>query len=469
MPGRRLLLAAVTTAAVFACAPAAWAARPPNDNRANAAGIRLGQTVNGTTVGSTVESLEPPSGCGPAGPSVWYRLDVKTAGRVITLVSAHGDLDVVVDVFRHLRSQVQPVSCDMSDQSGRASTDFRVQPGESFFVRVAQQTQSGPGDFSLTVGLARPAARPPGTPLGARGRSGSVQRVFEPSNAWSTTMLEGRTYRLNLASGSCLRLSLYPPGTSSFEDEAPVRSLGCRGYALFTPGSGESGRYSLLVEPGGSRAAVRYHLQVGLAGPDDTTPGHFIRNHAVVRGRLNANRLDVVDLYRFDVTRTSITALRLDSGSGFFLRLITERGRTVASGEDIAVRTRPGRYYAVVRAARGEAGRYRLSRASRTITRTHLGVVPSLASPGGAVSLRTTVSPAESGPVVILVERFDPLAGYQFMRTLRVHAVGGHAAVGFLPPSVGFYRARATFVGTRDAATSGTGWHRFKVQAPLTE
>jgi hypothetical protein len=70
---------------------------------------------------------------------------------------------------------------------------------------------------------------------------------------------------------------------------------------------------------------------------------------------------------------------------------------------------------------------------------------------------------------VIYVERFDPLAGYQFLRTLRVHAAGGHAAVGFLPPSVGFYRARATFLGTRDAATSSTGWHRFKVQAPLTE
>src|SRR5689334_7674613 len=115
MPRRPLLLAAAITAAALACAPAAWAARPPNDNRANAAGVRLGQTVNGTTVGSTVESLEPGSTCGPAGPSVWYRLDGATRGRVIALVRARGDLDVVVDVYRHLRSQVEPVSCDLSD------------------------------------------------------------------------------------------------------------------------------------------------------------------------------------------------------------------------------------------------------------------------------------------------------------------------------------------------------------------
>jgi hypothetical protein len=336
-------------------------------------------------------------------------------------------------------------------------------------VRIAQQVQSGPGVFSLTVGLAQPPDRPPGTALGSHGANGSVQRVFVPSQAWSMTMREGQTYRINLASHSPLRLSLYPPGTSSFEDESPVRFLTRGGYAIFTPGSGEGGRYSLLVQPGASRSAVRYHLEVGAAGPDDTTPGMFIHNHSVVRGRLDANRLDVVDLYRFDVVKTSRTELRLAPGDhAFGLRLMSERGRSVASGEDISVRTRPGRYYAVVRASRGEAGRYRLSLASRTITRTRLGVVPSLAPPGGAVSLTATVSPAASGPVVILVERFDPLAGYQFMRTLRTHAIAGRAVVAFRPPSVGFYRARATFVGTRDAATSGTGWQRFKVQAPLT-
>jgi hypothetical protein len=373
-------------------------------------------------------------------------------------------------VFLRERSQTTPVSCDVSDRRGQASTDFRVRPGESYLIRVAQQVQSGPGIFALTVGVARPAQSPPGTRLPDRGGNGSVQRVFEPGNAWSIVMREGRTYRINLASRACLRLSIYPPGTSSFDDEPAVRTLDCRGYTIFTPAAGEGGRYSLVVQPGRSRDAQRYHLQVGFAGPDDTTPGAFIHNHAVARGSLDAEHLDVVDLYRFDVLQASITQLRLSAGDrDFSVRLITERGRSLARGEDISVRTRPGRYYAVVRAGREATGRYRLHRASRTITHTRLSPTPALAAPGTTMALSATIQPAESGPVLIIVERLDPLAGYQFMRGMRVRAVGGRAVATFAPPSVGLYRARATFLGTSFAATSGTGWRGFTIQAPLTE
>jgi hypothetical protein len=39
--------------------------------------------------------------------------------------------------------------------------------------------------------------------------------------------------------------------------------------------------------------------------------------------------------------------------------------------------------------------------------------------------------------------------------------------VRLVPPGVGHYRATATFEGTRDAATSGTGWRPFAVEVPL--
>jgi len=85
------------------------------------------------------------------------------------------------------------------------------------------------------------------------------------------------------------------------------------------------------------------------------------------------------------------------------------------------------------------------------------------------VTLTASIQPAESGPVVMIVERFDPLAGYQFTRAMHVHAFGGRAVATFAPPSVGIYRARATFVGTKLAATSGTGWRSFTIHGPLTE
>lgn len=462
------LFVAVVVAVVLVCASGAWAAAPSNDNRAQAQLIRLGSTVSGTTVGATVEAVEPGSGCGITGASVWYRVDPAASGRAIAILQAHGDLDVVVDVFRRERSQVAPVTCDVSDRHGLSSSDFAVGAGESYLIRVAERPGSSSGTFTLTVDLAKPAEQPPGRPLPAGGARGSVRRVFEPSNAWSARLRAGRTYRVNLAAQDCLGLAIYAPGTSSF-DEAPVRTVGCGGYTLFTPVAGAGGRYSFVVRAGSSREVERYHLQVGGAAGDDTSPGRFLRNHEVVHGRLNARRLDVVDLYRFDVVHRSLTELRVGSGAEVSVTLLSQYGRRIARGEDVAVTTPPGRYFAAVRAGRLAAGRYRLVRASRVITRTRLSAVPAVSSPGGRVSLVTRITPAVEGPVTVVVERFDPLAGYQFLRQFRTRSFGGIATVGLAVRSVGRYRARATFEGTRDAAASATGWHTFAVQRPLTE
>ena len=81
--------------------------------------------------------------------------------------------------------------------------------------------------------------------------------------------------------------------------------------------------------------------------------------------------------------------------------------------------------------------------------------------------LTAAVSPSTGGPVEIVVERFDPLEGFQFLRSFRLRARGGRANASFRPPSEGSYRARAVFKGTRDAARSTSGYARLKVQSPL--
>jgi hypothetical protein len=346
-----------------------------------------------------------------------------------------------------------------------------MRKGQSYLIRVSQQPQSVSGDFTFNVNIGQPPASAPGRQLPRGGANGTVQRIFEPSNSWSTRMKEGVTYRVNLSPSACTRLSIYGPGTTDFEDESPQRTLTCGGYVLFTPGPHASGRYSFLVEPNTSRRGkLSYHLQVAKASMDDTVPGRFVRNHSRARGSLNANRIDVIDLYRFDVTKSSITDLVLSSGGDFSIRLIRAGGKRIASGDDnIHVRTPPGRYFAVVRAGRHASGRYRLLRQSKTITHTTMTATPKVGGPGSSVALRVNVAPGAAGPVTILVERFDPVSGWQFDKRFETRASGGHAGVTFHPPSIGRYRAQAIFNGTRAAAGSKTGLVKFRIEEPLRD
>lgn len=476
---KRVILAFVASIAVStALATTALAAPPPNDTRPNAQQLQLGQTVNGNTTDATSDD-DDASGCGPSDtPSVWYRLDANQAGRAIVQLKANGDLDVVVDVYRRVRSQFNALACDSSDKSGRASTEFRLRKGDSYLIRVSQRTGSVSGTFTLLVDIGQPPASAPGRPLSRRGATGTVQRVFEPSDAYSTNMSEGVTYRINLAPQSCTRLSIYGPGANDFDGRAK-RVLGCGGYTLFTPGARESGRYSFLIEAASSRRTPqRYRLQVGRAKSDDTAPGEFVRNHTGVRGGLNANRLDVVDLYRFDVTTQSITdlVLRTPSEADFDLVLVGDNGRRIkcacsgGGNENIHIRTSIGRYFVLIRAHRHAHGSYRLTRASKTITSTTLTPIPRDQSNGnGPVTLQVAVTPASVGPVTVFVERFDPVSGWQFVRRFETRISGSSTSVSFNPPSVGRYRAQATFNGTRLAAGSRSRVEQFRVEAPLQD
>jgi hypothetical protein len=471
--GRLLVPLLMLIAVALATATSAYAAPPSNDDRASAQEVRLGQQVEGTTVEATAAE-DDRSDCGPSDtPSVWYRIEGSETGRAIVSLQADGDLDVVLDVYQRVRSRFNELSCDTSDRRGSASTEFRMKRGQSYLIRVAQQTDSVPGTFSFNVNIGQPPASAPGKPLPRRGASGTVQRIYEPSNAYFTHLREGQTYRVNLSPESCMRLSIYGPGTRSFEQSAR-RVLRCGGYTQFTPGAHEGGRYSFLIEPASSRRTKQsYRLQVARAGSDDAVPGRFFRNFQRVRGSLNANRVDVIDLYRFDVVRRSITDLQLTAGSEFDVVLLSAGGhriaRSSADGDRIHVRTRPGRYFVVVRAHRHASGRYRLSRASKTITHTSLSVSPQRSSPGASVNLGVRVSPGASGRATIVVERFDPTSGWQFLHRYEPRVSGGSGGVTFTPPSVARYRARAVFNGTRIASGSSSSVEHFRVEAPLTE
>jgi hypothetical protein len=472
---------AVTVLVAFGLlASAAQAAPPGNDNRGNAQALGVPSTVRGTTVDATTEPNEPFACTGAPANSVWYSISPSAARDLVLELDAAGDLDAVVDVFRRDRSQLSSLACGQTNRSGRLTLDFSQPRNAPLLVRVAQRENSASDAFSLRVVAPDAPERPPGRALGGSGASGRVDRIANPDDAYGVSMSAGRTYRVHVVSRErCVSASLYPPGASSFGEASPVRSFGCDEYFLYTPGPGEGGRYSIQVRaPRSRRGALPYHLQVARAGEDDTAPGLQLANDVRVRGALRGSGVDVVDLYRFEVRRPSILDLRLKAGSSspFNLQLVGEGGRRIAcacgssGGQQIRLKLKPGRYFTAVRSRSGGNGRYTLSRLTRIITKTRVlvnGRRDADVRPGQSVTIGVRVAPDASGPVTVDVERFDPLAGWQFYTRFRRRASGGSASIPFTPPSEGRWRVRATFDGTRIAAPSGPAGAAFTVAEPL--
>ena len=67
----------------------------------------------------------------------------------------------------------------------------------------------------------------------------------------------------------------------------------------------------------------------------------------------------------------------------------------------------------------------------------------------------------------LVIERFDPLAGWQFFREVHGAAAGGTAGIAFTPPAEGRWRAKTAFEGTRIAAPSRSGYATLLTAPPL--
>jgi len=151
-------------------------------------------------------------------------------------------------------------------------------------------------------------------------------------------------------------------------------------------------------------------------------------------------------------------------------RIACECGFT--GSKEIDRRVKPGRYFAVVRARDGAAGKYALRRLARTITHARMlvdGRRSATVGPGQGVTLDLTVSPPVAGHAALLIERFDPLVGWLFFSSPRPAVIAGHGRLRFVPPSVGRWRASGDYLGTRTAAPSPGGTVRVTVQEPLVD
>jgi hypothetical protein len=477
---RLLALSLLLPAALLAQAAPAAAAPPPNDARASAQPVgALPATLRGTTVDATLDEDEPFSGCGgPGKGSVWYALETPEARAIIVALDAGGEMDATVAVFERQRSQLRPVDCRTTDRRGEATIDVDAAKGADYLIRVAPLANSVSEAFTLRVIAPDPPARPPGQGLPVGGTSGQVDRLANPDDAWAVQMTAGRTYRLNFVSPGrgCPAAQLFAPGAASF-DGAAIRELDCDEQTLYTPD--RSGRYTVYVgAPRASRVRLPYRLRIGRAGRDDTAPGIEIANDDRVGGSLRGGELDALDLYRFSVARRSDLSVRLETSRNFQVLLLSAGGRRLACGcgpagsKQVERRIAPGRYFLAVRARDGDGGSYALARLTRTITSSTMlaGAKRSFSLPaGGSINLTLRVSPTVDGRTTMLVERFDPLAGWLFDARFHPRLAGGRATVSFRPPTVGNWRVTGAFDGTRRASPSNGGTAEFTVTEPVTD
>jgi hypothetical protein len=187
---------------------------------------------------------------------------------------------------------------------------------------------------------------------------------------------------------------------------------------------------------------------------------------------VSALGVDVQDLYRFEVLRRGDVTLSLVDrpGAQLDLLVLNAAGRTVACAcngtgpTGVRQPIAPGRYFALVRAREHSCSTYTLSLLLRDLTTTSISASPAQASPGGSVTLSVQVSSSGGGQVKIEVERFDILQGWVFAKLFHVSlGSGGSTALSWRPPTIGRWRARASFLGTSSASPSESGYASFVV------
>jgi hypothetical protein len=451
--------------AVIVAAVPALADAPNNDDRADARPVSVPATVEGTTRDATVQRNDPFLDCGSGTEgTVWYSFEPSMSQRVSIELAARGDLEATVAVFRRDRSQLEDVECDVTNRRGAAAVTFAAVKDERYLIVVGEDNGSESATFKLDLFAPEPEARPPGRSLPRLGGRATVERAHDLSDAWSDFLSAGTSYVVTVASRSdaCPRVAVYEPGLSSFDFGEPLRRARCNSHRLFTPE--RSGRYSFLVRADRSENGLqRYRLRVRRASRDDTAPGNILSNYERVRGHVGAQRADVVDLHRFYVHRRSDATIRFSTPGELRLELRTVRGRLVGTsfGESLRGVLRRGRYYAVVRSTGGTGAKYTLRPVVRDVTTAHIGIHgrhEAVISPGQAATVGVAVRPAARGRIRIVVERLDPLEGWQFYRRSVRRTSVGRAQLTFVPHRPGRFRARAEYFGSRLSAPSETGY-----------
>jgi hypothetical protein len=440
----------------------------------------LPSQISGVTKGGSRPSgVQTSITCAETKDVAWYRFSVGHRGPVVVHLQTTGTLDAAIGIFRERRSTVGSLGCVRTDNHGSAQLAIWGKPHDVLYVGVGRLATSAAGAFVLRVKQAEPPATPPGTPIAAGGVSSSVDALLDYDDAWSVQLTAGQPYRFNLLSrtrNQCLEASLFAPDTLTFDEHYSLGHVyGCdgrRNYLLFTPGPDGGGLYTLHVTADPDvQGLQRYRLLAAAGSKDDAVPGIELQNGTRVSGTLFGRGIDVLDLYSFSVTKPSVFRAELLTRPAvhFDLVLLGQHGGVIGTfrsdrpGQLLRFRELDlGLYYLAVKSHDRSGGRYSLSLSVRELTSTHMtidGLSSASSVPAMSHTLAATVVPSGYGGTVRFeLDRFDPLAGWQFVGFVTVPVDGyGNATTSWLPPSSGDWRIRARFMGTTEASVSQSG------------
>ena len=249
-----------------------------------------------------------------------------------------------------------------------------------------------------------------------------VDPLYDQADAWSVKMERGITYRINLSPAKgAPRLASTRPGPVVRIQQA-CRLPRVRRLLHVHPGPDGGGTYSLLVSAPAGNAGDRRLPPPGRSGPARRPgAGYPADSDANVSGSLSGIGIDVIDLYRFDVSKLSTVQVDLTSSVGLQLALTTLDGTRIADttpGSTLRKTLKQGTYLLAVSAPGRVGGKYTLALLVRLVTKTTLtadGKAKVTVPVGHPVVLQTeddTGSRRRHRPSGARYQ--DPLAGWVF-------------------------------------------------------
>lgn len=241
-------LALIAAALGLVMAPAAGAAPPLNDNRADAEPIpAFPVTIAGTTGEATLERLDPQvSKCGPIESTVWYRISPAPDGTLILNVRGDG-LAPVIRVYTLSKTGIDELVCGSAEAGQPAQALFAATRGANYLVVVGKRPGTSDAAFVLEATQTLPPAND------SRGQAaplGKLPVTITGSTIAATYDGDTDSDQCGLAKGGSVWYSLDPAGADRIR-------LGLRAAAGIDLGLAVFVRTRSQVEELGCRATDR--------------------------------------------------------------------------------------------------------------------------------------------------------------------------------------------------------------------
>ena len=351
----------------------------------------------------------------------------------------------------------------MSDDHGDAATSFTAANGTGYLIRVSERLGSGSNTFSLNVSAPIAPAHPPGKALRRRGVTRTLDRFRNPDDAWAVHLQVGVSYRIHLSGrdGHCdtpappLRAGHDELRRRDGRDPDAVRA----GTGCSRPAPVRVALHSGVIRPATCAAPSPTTSRWPQRGPTTRRPASCCTTATASGGRcagptgLMARPVSIRD-------HPPQRRLPAPVGGRLRPRAADDHGRIISRRDrTIRTQTRPGRYYVAVRANFNQSGRYALSLTTRLITHTHTSLTGGL---GWAAREPRRPRPARRGCSRSRSSASTRSRAGCSRGAVHVHGSGSVSAT-YDPPGPGLYRARSTFLGSRDAAASHSGYTTLEI------